>query len=108
MYHEQTYEHIKHRKMTRVIWAIIAAIACLTLFLTVSFAQASAKEQSAFTIRESVLNAAKQCCAVESAYPSSLKHLEEKYGLTINHNDYTVDYEWLADNIVPNVVVKPR
>ena len=60
------------------------------------------------SVRESVLNAAKQCCAVEGSYPASLNHLEKNYGLVINHNDYVVSYEWFADNVLPSVVVTAR
>ena len=36
------------------------------------------------------------------------RHLENDYGLVINHNDYVVSYEWFADNVLPTVVVTPR
>ena len=49
-----------------------------------------------------------RCCAIEGSYPSSLEHLEESYGLTINHDDYVITYECFADNIMPSVVVTPR
>jgi hypothetical protein len=55
-----------------------------------------------------VIEASKQCCAIEGSYPSSLEHLEQYYGLVINHNDYVVSYEWLGDNILPSVVVTAR
>lgn len=59
-------------------------------------------------LRDSILASAKQCCAIEGSYPSSLEHLEESYGLTINHDDYVITYECFADNIMPSVVVTPR
>ena len=86
--------------------AIIAVI--VAVFFAVGVAQASAREQAVLSIRESVLIAAKQCCAVEGAYPASLEHLEDSYGLTINHEDYVVSYEWFADNVLPTVVVTAR
>lgn len=54
------------------------------------------------------LRAAAQCCAVEGAYPHTLRHLEEHYGLTVNHDDYAITYEAFASNVVPSVVVVPR
>lgn len=87
----------------------IAAIAFIAvLIFGMLFAQASAREQASTSLRESVLMAAKQCCAIEGSYPTTLSHLEENYGLTINHNDYVVSYEWFADNVLPSVVVTPR
>ena len=68
----------------------------------------SAKTQGAVALRDSILASAKQCCAIEGSYPSSLEHLEESYGLTINHDDYVITYECFANNIMPSVVVTPR
>ena len=59
-------------------------------------------------VREAVITASVQCAAVEGSYPSSLSHLESHYGLVINHDDYIVNYEWLADNVPPSVTVVPR
>lgn len=66
------------------------------------------RKQATVSVRESVVTAAMQCAAVEGSYPSSLSHLEEHYGLVINHNDYIINYEWLADNIPPSVTVIAR
>ena len=103
-----TYEQIKRRRAQRLATAIIViALAVLAVFAAIT-AQASAREQAAMSVRESVLNAAKQCCAVEGSYPSTLEHLEKNYGLVINRNDYVVSYEWFADNVLPSVVVTAR
>ena len=59
-------------------------------------------------VMKSVITASVQCAAVEGSYPSSLSHLESHYGLVINHDDYIVNYEWLADNVPPSVTVVPR
>ena len=83
MFHEITYTEEKRRRI-----AIVAACAA--------------------ALRESILNAAKQCAAIEGSYPSDLQHLEDDYGLTINHDDYIITYECFADNIVPSVAVAPR
>ena len=60
-------------------------------------------------MRDAILDSAKPAVrAIEGSYPSSLEHLEESYGLTINHDDYVITYECFADNIMPSVVVVPR
>lgn len=63
-------------------------------------------EQGAVTLRESILQAADQCYAIEGAYPASLGYLEKRYGLSVNHDGYDVVYEAFASNIAPTVVVK--
>lgn len=108
MYHEMTYRQIRRRNISRVLTAVIIVALLATFYFAITAAQASARAQAAVSLRESVLNAAKQCCAVEGSYPSSLEHLESSYGLTINHNDYVVSYEWFADNVLPSVVVTAR
>lgn len=88
---------------------VILAIAFLAFALWgVRTLQTNARVQGAASLRETILNSAKQCCAVEGSYPSSLAHLEDVYGLTINHDDYVITYEWFADNVPPSVVVVPR
>ncbi|MCI2207829.1 MAG: hypothetical protein LKK57_05695 [Atopobiaceae bacterium] len=90
--------------------AALAAVLSVCLIAAVSFHSAAdgTREQGASAVREAVLSAAKQCCAIEGSYPSTLSHLEDSYGLTINHHDYVVNYEWYADNVMPSVVVVPR
>ena len=108
MFHEITYRQMRQRLITRLLTFVVVVAMAIALFFSVSIAQASARDQAAMSLRESVLNAAKQCCAVEGSYPASLEHLESDYGLTINHNDYVVSYEWFADNVLPSVVVTAR
>ena len=77
-------------------------------FLSLGALQTHAREQGAAALRESIINAAKQCCAIEGSYPSTLEHLEEHYGVVVNDDDYVVSYESFADNVMPTVVVTPR
>lgn len=108
MYHEITYAEAKRRTAKRIAIIVIAIALIVASVFAVRVAQVRAREQAVVTVRESVLNAAKQCCAVEGSYPSSLAHLEKEYGLVINHDDYVVSYEWFADNVLPSVVVTAR
>ncbi len=108
MYHEITYAELRRRRLVRVVAAIAVVALALAVFFFASFARSGAREQTQLSLRESVLDAAKQCCAVEGSYPSKLSHLEEHYGLVVNHEDYVVNYEWLGDNVMPSVVVRQR
>ena len=103
-----TYKQQRQRRVKRIAAVVVVVALAIVIALVVMVAQARAREQAALSLRESVLNAAKQCCAVEGSYPESLQHLEENYGLTINHEDYVVSYEWFADNVLPTVVVTAR
>ncbi|MBQ9003099.1 MAG: hypothetical protein IJ087_14710 [Eggerthellaceae bacterium] len=108
MYHELTYAQERRRFAKRIaITAIVAALAVAIAFALFTVMD-QARAQAVVSVRDSVMNAAKQCCSIEGSYPSSLAYLERNYGLVINHDDYTVSYEWFADNIMPSVVVTAR
>ena len=93
----------------RRIWAVLLAVLVVTL-VAVAWqpVERALREQGAEAARAAVLRAAAQCCAVEGAYPSTLAHLEEHYGLSVNRDDYVVTYEAYASNVMPSVVVVPR
>ncbi|MBQ6523165.1 MAG: hypothetical protein IJI12_00730 [Atopobiaceae bacterium] len=107
MYHEVTYEQLRHRRKRRLTTFVVMVLICAVLCLGLRFAQDLAREQGAAALRTSIIDAAAQCCAVEGSYPTTVRHLEEHYGLVINKRSYDVRYEWLGDNIAPSVVVRP-
>lgn len=94
------------RAWPRVL-AALAVAGALALVAAPAVAGAL-REQGAASVRDAVLRAAAQCCAVEGSYPHTLRHLEEHYGLTVNHDDYAITYEAYASNVAPSVVVVPR
>lgn len=90
--------------------AVVLVVALLALAVLAGWpvVQAGLREQGAESVREAVLQAAAQCCAVEGSYPHNLSYLEEHYGLTVNRDDYAITYEAFASNVAPSVVVVPR
>ena len=108
MYHETTYAELARRRRTRIIAVIVCIVLCAVIALCFTVSADISRSQAVASTREAVIAAAQQCAAVEGSYPSSLSHLENYYGLIINHDDYTVMYEWIADNIPPSVTVVER
>jgi hypothetical protein len=108
MYHELTQADIRKRRIRGFSGVLIVALFVFAAVFGMPIIRENARAQGAASIRETILSSAKQCCAVEGSYPSSLAHLEDIYGLTINHADYVITYEWFADNVLPSVVVIPR
>ena len=97
------------RRQAVLVAAAIAVVVCLAaIALAFSTANESLREQGAESVRQAVLDAAAQCCAVEGSYPSTLEYLEQHYGLSINHDDYAVMYEAFASNVTPTVTVVVR
>ena len=96
------------KRLRRIIYLLLSILVVANVLFAVFMSRSIARDQGVTTLRESIIDAALQCCAVEGSYPASLKHLEEHYGLTVNESDYIVSYEWLGDNVPPSVVVKVR
>lgn len=84
---------------------VVLVLAIALAWFAMGAIGANLREQGELSVRNAILTSAKQCCAIEGAYPSSLNYLEDNYGLVVNRNDYTITYEVFADNVMPNVVV---
>lgn len=108
MYHEITTKERSRKRRNRILVVLLACVTCAVLVLAIHMARIGARDQGAVALRNSIMDAAVRCCAIEGSYPLSLKHLEDHYGLRINHNDYIITYEAYASNIAPSVVVVPR
>ena len=48
-----------------------------------------------------------QCYVVEGTYPPNLAYLEDNYGLTVNQEDFVVEYRAFSSNLPPSVTVVP-
>ena len=106
------YGPTKKARQRRIIWWFCIAVAVLVIFVgswaAFSKMNEGLQEQAELSIRNAILNSAKQCCAIEGSYPSSLRYLEENYGLVVNHDRYAITYEAFAANVMPSVVVTKR
>ena len=56
-------------------------------------------------LEQALTRAAVACYASEGVYPPSAEYLEEYYGVQINHSLYTVKYEVIASNLMPDITV---
>ena len=108
MFHEITDNQLAHRRKVRIIVACCIVALAVAACLIYAAVQQNTREQGAAALHDSIISAAKQCCAIEGSYPTSLEHLEKDYGVAINHDEYVVSYESFADNIMPTVVVTPK
>lgn len=108
MYHELTTAELAQRRRSRIALVVALVVTALLLVFAVRGMQEGFREQGAQAMRNSILSAARRCCAVEGSYPKSIDYLEERYGLRVNDRDYVVTYEYFAANVSPSVVVVPR
>ena len=63
--------------------------------------QAENKQQ----LEQALTRAAVACYAAEGVYPPIVAYLEEHYGVQIDHTLYTVKYEVIASNLMPDITV---
>lgn len=108
MYHERSTKQQKRRRGLRVAALALAVAIVVGGWFAAGAIGQNLREQGAVSVRNAILDSAKQCCAIEGSYPASLEHLEQDYGLRVNRDDYVITYEVFAENIMPSVVVVPR
>ncbi len=108
MYHEITAHDRQVRRRRRIMALVVVVALIIGGAIAIRAIRANSREQGAVALRQSILDAAVRCCAIEGSYPLTLKHLEDDYGLRVNHKDYVITYEAYASNIAPSVVVVPR
>ena len=108
MYHEVTYAELKRRKRWRIASVVVVVLLVAYFVFAAVTSRSITRDQASISVRDAVVEAATQCCAIEGSFPPTLAHLEKDYGMIINHGDFVVKYEWLGDNVPPSVVVKPR
>lgn len=92
-----------------IILPVILCLLVLGVFIAgiAKFSEMSAEQNRELTL-SAVQKAAVQCYADEGRYPSDVAYLEEKYGLTIDHDSFMVVYDCPAANVNPNIRVYRR
>lgn len=100
--------HTEKRRAPLAVVLAVAAALIVAAWLVVGFVQDDLRARAAATMRDAILNAAAQCCAIEGSYPETLEYLEEHYGVRIDRDSYVVTYDAFASNVLPTVVVVPR
>lgn len=105
-----SYGHPNSRPVLGRFLAALVAAAVLVALMWFAWGAVSEslRAQGAESLRQSILDAAVQCAAIEGSYPASLSYLEDHYGVVANHEDYVITYEAFASNVMPSVVVVPR
>ena len=83
-------------------------LAMLGLFLLgLNSLDRTTARQEAEGLKNSILQSAVHCYAMEGFYPDSLGYLQEHYGLQYDPDRYVVAYEVIGSNLMPDVSVIP-
>ncbi|MDO4540165.1 MAG: hypothetical protein Q4B48_03535 [Syntrophomonadaceae bacterium] len=81
--------------------ALIIGLSLLVVFGT----QSKASEEGIRLTEQAVIRAAVQCYALEGFYPQQLSYLKDHYGVSYNEDSYTVHYQYIASNLMPDITV---
>ena len=94
------------RKILKAVLFPLILVAILSFFLSALYNLNDGRGQEDKKQLESALTrAAVACYAVEGAYPPNVQYLEDNYGIQINKTLYTVKYEVIASNLMPDITV---
>ena len=84
------------------IFVIIILLYFLTAISNLNHGQSAEGKQQ---LENAIKKAAVSCYATEGIYPPNLQHLIDHYGIQINTDLYTVVYESIASNLMPDITV---
>lgn len=85
---------------------IVAFAAIIVWFMVgISNTRSVSDEQRRSNVKQSVMNGAVLCYAVEGFYPDSLDYIKENYGLSYDEERYLVHYRYVSADICPSVMV---
>ncbi|MEG0365267.1 MAG: hypothetical protein RR585_00420 [Coprobacillus sp.] len=79
----------------------ITTIICFGLYST----SASSIENQKKSLEQALHRGIIECYAIEGRYPQSLNYLIDEYHIIYNEDDFDIDYEVIASNIMPNITV---
>jgi len=98
---------MKNRSFYRGIIITVAAFTATLALLIIGLSQIDTRSETAqaASLKAAVLRAAVTCYAVEGRYPPNVEYLQTNYGLTYNHDNFTVSIHAFADNLLPDIAV---
>lgn len=105
MFHDHPKMSLSRKIALGVIAMVLAALVLWGCGALYGLVNRDMDEQAAAALRQTVIDAAVQCYAVEGKYPESLDVLEQEYGVQINHARFIVTYDVFASNQLPDVTV---
>ena len=80
---------------------LVFIIICVGLYSTAL----STKQNQKKSLQEALQRGIIECYALEGHYPQSLTYLIDEYHIIYNQDDFDIDYDIVASNIMPTVTV---
>ena len=96
-------------KKKSIPWGLVL-ILCAVIFVLIGTANLEQGRQAEDIrqLEQALQRTAVACYAVEGVYPPDVAYMRQHYGLTFDENRYTVHYEPVASNLMPQIHVMVR
>lgn len=96
----------KKKGLSGLLGYVLVLAAILGIFIiSINHLYENSGEDGARLLTEAVSKTAVHCYAIEGQYPKDTEYLEENYGLSYNHDKYTVHYDLIGANLMPSIFV---
>lgn len=95
----------KHNTLTHFLFPIFVTLILLYFLTAISNLNQGQSTEGRQQLENAIKKAAVSCYATEGIYPPTLQHLIDHYGIQINTDLYTVVYEAIASNLMPDITV---
>ena len=93
-------------KISSLLFVILLAVGIFLWFsASISNLSIGRTAENKQQLEQALARAAVACYASEGVYPPDVTYLEEHYGVQIDHTLYTVKYEVIASNLMPDITV---
>lgn len=81
------------------------ALALLCFLTALSNLTAGRDDKGKQQLEDALRRAAVACYAAEGVYPPELSYLEERYGVQVDAERFTVTYDIFGSNLMPDITV---
>lgn len=89
-----------------VLIAFVLVILAIIMWSGTLSSKASLNE--AKVQEDAIRKAAITCYALEGRYPESLSYVKDNYNVIVNEEDFVINYDVFASNIMPSIEVKVK
>ena len=88
------------------IKSILMVLAMVLFFVAcVSRLESGREEQGRQQLEEAVRRTVVTCYAVDGFYPPNVQYMQDHYALQYDSRKYTIRYEAIASNLMPEITV---
>lgn len=93
-------------KKKRIPWAYALILCALVaVLIAVGNLEQGRQAEDIRQLEQALQRTAAACYGVEGVYPPDVAYMQEHYGLIYDENRYTVHYDLVASNMMPNIDV---